>query len=64
MDSEAVCRISTDSKNAILLKLKKEHFNEPEDIYIGTFYLSRDSYEKKAKSNYLVELESEIFEFS
>ena len=64
MDSEAVCRISTDSKNAIWLKLKKEHFNEPEDIYIGTFYLSPDSYEKKTKSNYIVELESEIFKFS
>ena len=64
MDSKTVCRISTDSKNAIWLKLKKEHFNEPEDIYIGTFYLSPNSYKKKTKSNYIVELESEIFKFS
>ena len=59
--SKAVCRISTDSKNAIWLKLKKEHFNEPEDIYIDTFYLSPDSYEKKTKSNYIVDLEREMF---
>ena len=46
------------------MKLEKEHFNEPEDIYIGKLYLSPDSYEKKTKSNYIVELESEILKFS
>ena len=47
-----------------MVEIKERTLNEPEDIYIGTFYLSPDSYEKKTKSNYIVELESEIFKFS
>ena len=46
------------------LKLKKEKFNEDEDIFIGTFYLSPENYETNKKLNYMEDLEREIFKFA
>ena len=64
IDSKLVCHIPTNNKNAIWIKLKKELFQEQEDIYLGTCYFSPENYEKKTKSNYIDDLESEIFNFS
>ena len=64
IDSKAVCQINTNNKNSDWLKLKKDKFDEPEDIHIGTFYLSPESYEKQMQSNYIDDLEKEIFRFS
>ena len=56
--------VNTQNKNSVWLKLRKDKFDEPEDIFIGTFYLSPESYEKQMKSNYMDDLEKEIFRFS
>ena len=64
IDSEAVCQVNTHNKNSVWLKLRKDKFDEPEDTFIGTFYLSPESYEKQMKSNYMDDLEKEIFRVS
>ena len=64
IDSKAVCQVNTHNKNSVWLKLRKDKFDEPEDIFIGTFYLSPESYEKQMKSNYMDDLEKEVFRFS
>ena len=50
IDSKLVCHIPTNNKNAIWIKLKKELFQEQEDIYLGTCYFSPENYEKKTQS--------------
>ena len=64
IDSKSICQVQTNNQNAIWLKLKKEKFNEDEDIFIGTFYLSPENYETNKKLNYMEDLEREIFKFA
>ena len=54
----------THKKISVWLKLKKDKFGEPGDIFIGTFNLSPESYEKQMKSNYMDELEKDLVRFS
>ena len=64
IDSKSICQVQTNNQNVIWLKLKKEKFNEGEDIFIGTFYLSPENYETNKKLNYMEDLEREIFKFA
>ena len=64
IDSKSICQVQTNNQNVIWLKLKKEKFNEGEDIFIGTFYLSPENYETNKKLNKKEDLEREIFKFA
>ena len=54
IDSKTVCQVNTHNKNSVWLKLTKDKFDEPEDIFVGTFYLSPESYENQIKSYYVI----------
>ena len=56
-----MCQVNTHNKSSVRLKLKKDKFDEPEDIFVGTFHPRPESYEKQMKSNYMDDLEKEIF---